>query len=230
VQHGAVRVQTDDVGVGQLGLAESGGGEVGDMDLELAGAGVERARGGAMATCADAAGGAHQGDLVGCLAGARPVQPRQQRRRIVGGEIGASRTFLAEDRAVLAEHALQLQARGIFVGHGDDIEVLDPVTPRRFRHHMPVVARLQENQARFAARHMHDPRAGRVGQRQPAQEMRAGHERRRLIVEKAQTRRAGGDQQAVVAACSQRGITVVDHLGQMLCVERGEGGTHGETR
>ena len=223
MQHCAVLVQADDAGIGQFGVDRVRCLQVGLMDAELTGAGAERRQGGAMRPCAGAAGLAQQRQLVRRLDAAMPVQVVEHGRRVQGGIGGC---------AVGGDHRApawrQFGQRGGGTAHGDNFEVLHPVAAGRLRHHVPVVARLQEDQFRPRARRVRDPAARRIAQRQPVAEVRVGHERVVLVIQKLARRHAGGNQQVVEAGQRERGIGPLAQRGQMRGIERGKrGGVHG---
>ena len=219
VQHRAMFVEADDAGIGQFGIDLPRRGEVGHVDAELAFAGAERGFGGAVRPRPDPAGFTHQHQFVRCLVTAVPVQIVEHGWRIVrfdavdGGTGGG-------DHGALAGGQRAQRVGG--VAHDHDVEVLDPVAVRRFRHHMPVVVGLQENQLRLVARRIGDPAARCVGQRQPVLEMRTHHKRIVLVIQKLAQRRARGDQQMIEAGQRECLVDALTHGGQMLRIQRGE--------
>jgi len=197
------------------------------VDAELAFAGTERLLGGAVRARADAAGLAHQLQFVWRLVAAIPVQIVEHGRRIICLD-PVHRRVTGGNHGVPA--ARQLCDRVGGSSHDADVEGIDPVTGRHVRYHVPVIARLQEDKLRFAARRVDNPAARRVGQRQPVLEVRAGDEWLILVVEKFAQRHARGDQQMVEAGQRKRLVRAVAQRAEVIGIKRGKAGRgHGHS-
>ncbi len=205
VQHGAVLVERDDVGVGQLVVGLARGGEISHVDAELRLARAERGLGRAMRARADLAGDAHHRKLVLRLVRAVIVQVIEQRLRIVRQVRADAGIVVADDRA--ARGILRQMLRGFGrLADDHDVEMLDPVAGRRVRHDVPVVVRLQIHELRLRARRVHEPRARRLRHRHPVLEPRIHRERIRLVVEELVARRAGRDDEMIASGARERRV------------------------
>ena len=223
MQHRGVLVEADDVAVGQVVGVLAGGLAVGQVDAEFAGAGPERALGGAVRARADAAGLAHHRDLVRGLERAVVLQVGDDRRRVVGDVIAQRALRLAEDRA--ARRVGRQVARGVRgVAHHHDVEMVGPVAARRLGHHVPVVVRLQEHQLGPLPGGGDQPAAGRPGHRQPCLELRVHRVGIVTVVEGLVMQRAAGHHEVVEAAARER----LRGAGEQGVEVRGiQGGGHG---
>jgi hypothetical protein len=226
VQHRTVLVQRHDAGVRQFGVDLAGGSEIGLVDTQLALTHAECLFGGAMGAGADATGFTHQFQLVRGLVGAVVVQVVHYRRRIVDLDPADGGGRLTDYCAL----ALGQFGDGLFGGtHDHDLEGINPIAAGRGRHHVPVVAGLQENQPGLVPGRMHDPASGCTDQRQPVLELRADRIGVVHVVEKLDPRHARGNQQVIEAALCECAIRVFADRGEMLGVEGCELVVHGES-
>src|SRR5690606_1571140 len=227
VQHCAVLVEGDDVAVGQVVGVLARRLAIRQVDAELAGAGTERAFGGAVAAHAAPGRLAHHRDLVRRLVRAVVFQVVDDRGRIAGHVIAECRLRLAEDRAARRVGRQVLQ-RLLFLAYDDDVEMRGPVARRRLRHHVPVVARLQVDQLRPRTRRVDEPAARIAGQPQPRLELRADRVRIIAIIERLVVQRAAGYHEVVEPGPRQRGVGPALHRRQVLPIQdRPFGGSHG---
>ena len=226
VQHGGVLVEADDVLVGQFGGVLARGLAIGQVDVELAGAGAEGGFGGPVRAGGLALGQAHQRDLVGGLVRALVVQVVQRGGRVVGQVVAQGAVGLAQDRAARGRAGQQRQG---LLGGADHVHVhvLDPPAVGRLGHHVPVVERLQVDHPWPLPGAVGQPAVGDRGQRQPVLEVRVDRERVVAVVEQLVMAAAAGDEQVVVAAARQRFFGACLQGGQVLRIERGGfGGVH----
>ncbi|EEF93621.1 hypothetical protein CATMIT_01747, partial [Catenibacterium mitsuokai DSM 15897] len=170
------------VAVGQFVGVLARGGAVGQVDVELAGAGAERGLGGAVRAHALARGFAHHRHFVGRLERAVVFQIVDHRLRIVRRVLAERALRLAEDGAARRILGQVRQRVGRLADH-DHFEVLDPGAAGRLRHHVPVIEGLQVDQLGRGAGSEDQPAAGVAHQRHPGLELRVDRIRIVAVVE-----------------------------------------------
>ena len=220
VQHRAVFVERDDVAVGQLVGILLRGRAVGHVDLELAGPGAEGRFGGAMGPHRRHLRMAHQCNFIRRLERAVPVQVVDDRGGVVRRKTAQGAVGLAQDRA--AGRIGRQQGQGLLRLADDvDIEMLDPPAAGSGRHHVPVIARLVEDQLRALARGVDDPAVRDPRQRQPMLEMRVDRERIIAVIKYLVVQAAGGNDQMVPSGTRQRGIGARGQGAEVVGIQRG---------
>ena len=200
VQDGSMLVQRHDVAVRHVGIAVTGGGKIGLVDIEFAHPGLKSLIGRTMTIHRRLLRFTHTGQLVIGFVSPVVMQIIDNPFRVdlIRGDSQAQRALRHRpDIANITASGRQLAADAIGLRQRDHIDLFGPERGRQRLNVMPVINRQIEPQLRFIHTVHQQPAVRHLSHRHPGFELRIDLERVWMVIKEDVNQLAGVNQQSI---------------------------------